>query len=42
MDNSSKKTVPKKLRRELARALNKIMDNERVIGITLGLLSSLS
>jgi hypothetical protein len=36
MDNSSKKTVPQKLRRELVRALNKIMDNEAVIGITLG------
>ena len=36
MDNSSKKTVPQKLRRGLVRALNKIMDNEAVIGITLG------
>ena len=36
MDNSSKKTVPQKLSRELVRALNKIMDNEAVIGITLG------
>jgi hypothetical protein len=36
MDNSSKKTVPQKLKRELVRALNKIMDNEALIGITLG------
>jgi hypothetical protein len=35
MDDSSKEAVPQKLRRELVRALNKIMDNERVIG-TLG------
>jgi hypothetical protein len=36
MDISSTKTLPQKLRRELARALNKIMDNEAVIGLTLG------
>ena len=32
MDTSSKKTPRQKLRRELERALNKIMDNEAVIG----------
>jgi hypothetical protein len=33
---SSKKTVPQKLKREFERALNKIMDNEALIGIALG------
>jgi hypothetical protein len=36
MNNSSKKTVPQKLKRELVRALDKIMDNEALIGMTLG------
>jgi hypothetical protein len=36
MDNSGKKTPRQKLRRELERALSKIMDNEAVMGMTLG------
>jgi hypothetical protein len=36
MNNSTKKTVPQKLKRELVRALDKIMANEALIGMTLG------
>jgi hypothetical protein len=37
MENRSRKTLPQKLRRELARAPDKIMQNEALIGMTFGI-----